>query len=122
MPRCSPRTSSPPHSQSTVFVINPGSTSTEIALFNRGGQVWWEAIRHQLEVLLEEVPAQLDQRRAEDLLAGEPLPFTIAGFHGGRDGYYMSGELVLVSESGADTLSLSLELAITIPTEFVRGS
>ena len=50
--------------QVIVFVINPGSTSTEIALFNREERLWQETIHHPAETLPGEISEQLDIRRA----------------------------------------------------------
>ncbi|GAH47659.1 unnamed protein product, partial [marine sediment metagenome] len=46
----------------TVFVLNPGSTSTQLALFDRGGELWREEVRHRPEDLPREVVQQLDER------------------------------------------------------------
>ncbi len=46
----------------TVFVLNPGSTSIQLALFDRGGELWREEVRHRPEDLPREVVQQLDER------------------------------------------------------------
>ena len=46
----------------TVFVLNPGSTSTEVALFDHEHELWREEIRHSSEKLSPQVVDQLDHR------------------------------------------------------------
>lgn len=46
----------------TVFVLNPGSTSTEVALFDQAHELWREDIRHSPEELSQNVIEQLDHR------------------------------------------------------------
>ncbi len=48
----------------TVLVINPGSTSTQLALFSRDSELWREEVRHRPEDLLQEVVKQMSLRRA----------------------------------------------------------
>lgn len=49
---------------SKVFVINPGSTSTKIAMYHEGSARWEESISHSFNELSEfpDVPSQLDMR------------------------------------------------------------
>ena len=58
----------------------------------------------------------------EDVATASPLAFTVAGVTGHRDGYHLSSQINLVGSNESDTLVLSIELAIAVPTEFVRGS
>ncbi len=55
---------SPNSAAATVLVLNPGSTSTQLALFSRDGELWREEVRHRSEELVREVAGQLDLRRA----------------------------------------------------------
>jgi len=48
----------------TVLAINPGSTSTEVGLFGRDGELWREDIVHNPDQLAPDVVDQLDYRRA----------------------------------------------------------
>jgi len=48
----------------TVFVLNPGSTSTQVALFSRKAELWREEVEHRPEDLPGEVAEQLDLRWA----------------------------------------------------------
>ncbi len=58
----------------------------------------------------------------EDTATGSPLAFTVADVTGHRDGYQLSSQINLVGANEPDTLILSIELAIAVPTEFVGGS
>ncbi len=74
---------SPNSATATVLVLNPGSTSTQLALFRRDGELWREELRHRPEELAREVVKQLDLRR----IAIEPyleriLPGTLAAVAG----------------------------------------
>ncbi len=57
----------------------------------------------------------------EDAATSSPLPFTVAGVTGHRDGYHFSSQITLAGSNEPDTLILSIELAIAVPTKFVRG-
>ncbi|UCD37236.1 MAG: butyrate kinase, partial [Fidelibacterota bacterium] len=46
----------------TVLVLNPGSTSTQLALFSREDELWREEVQHQPEDLDPEVVRQMDMR------------------------------------------------------------
>ncbi len=48
----------------TVLAINPGSTSTQIGLFSRAGEMWREEIVHEPDQLADNVADQLDYRLA----------------------------------------------------------
>ena len=50
-----------------ILVINPGSTSTKIALFDDETALFMETVRHSQDVIsaFENVQAQLDFRTAE---------------------------------------------------------
>ena len=47
----------------TVLVINPGSTSTKLALFNREGELWRRTVPHPTEERAAGPAEQLEQRR-----------------------------------------------------------
>ena len=64
MPRPSQKTSIEPDRQATVFVLNLGSTSTQLALFSREGELWREEVRHHPEELPREVVKQMSLRWA----------------------------------------------------------
>jgi len=64
MPRPSQKTPIEPDRQATVFVLNPGSTSTQLALFDREGELWREEVRHPPEELPQEVAKQMSLRWA----------------------------------------------------------
>jgi butyrate kinase len=63
-----------PASPVTVLVLNPGSTSTQVALFSQDRELWREELRHRPEELDREVIRQHDLRLAavEQLLARIP--------------------------------------------------
>lgn len=48
----------------TVSVLNPGSTSTQLALFDRQKELWREEVQHRPDELHQEVVRQMDLRWA----------------------------------------------------------
>ena len=55
------------------------------------------------------------------MATASPLAFTVAGVTGHRDGYHFSSRVSLVGANEPDTLILSIELVIAVPTEFAGG-
>jgi butyrate kinase len=54
----------PISNDATVFVLNPGSTTTQLALFDRAQELWREDLHHAPDELSPQVIEQLDLRWA----------------------------------------------------------
>ncbi len=63
-----------------LLVINPGSTSTKIAFYEGGSQIWSESISHSREELdkYDSIAQQLDMRRAlvEEAMTSHGVPLS----------------------------------------------
>ena len=58
-----------------ILVINPGSTSTKIAFYHDGEQVWKESIEHDAAEI-KKYTVIYDQKEMRTALGCRPLPIT----------------------------------------------
>ncbi|UCH63368.1 MAG: butyrate kinase [Fidelibacterota bacterium] len=70
----------------TVLVLNPGSTSTQLAVFSREGELWREEVRHHPEELSQEVAKQMSLRWAAVEPHLERIPSNTLAAVAGRGG------------------------------------
>lgn len=98
---------SKPDLSATVLVFNPGSTTTQVALFSRERELWREDLRHRPEELRREVIHQYDLRLGvvEQLLGLIPAGTLVAVVGRGGALKPLPGGTYLVSDTMKDDLS-----------------